>query len=161
MPDPNLTMEERAMTHNEMVRRMKPIRIRRREALRRSLSGERGQFNTSDERTIGDEADLALDADYGFINSQLAETESRELERIERALDRMREGSYGPCETCGGKIALARLQALPYAVTCIRCQRTAEQDQVPARVGRNWPRRENENHQDPDYRRPELMGLVV
>jgi DnaK suppressor protein len=149
------------MTHNEMVRRMKPILIRRREALRRSLSGELGQFNTSDERTIGDEADLALDADYGFINSRLAETESRELERIERALDRMREGSYGLCETCGGKIALARLQALPYAVTCIRCQRAAEQDQVPARVGRDWPRRENENHEPLDYRRPEPMGLVV
>jgi DnaK suppressor protein len=149
------------MTHNEMVRRMRPILIRRREALRRSLNGELGQFNTSDERTVGDDADLAVDADYGFINSQLAETESRELERIEHALGRMHDGSYGFCEMCGRKIALARLQALPYAVTCIRCQRAAEQGQLPTNVGRDWSSRGNENHRRSRFRGPDVMSVVA
>ena len=53
--------------------------------------------------------------------------ESRELANIERALEQMREGNYGVCELCSSSIPLARLQALPYATTCINCQREAEE----------------------------------
>ncbi len=38
----------------------------------------------------------------------------------------MREGHYGTCGGCKVKIPLARLKALPYAATCIECQRSAE-----------------------------------
>jgi DnaK suppressor protein len=41
-------------------------------------------------------------------------------------LVRIRNGSYGECEGCGNKIPLARLNALPYATSCIECQRAAE-----------------------------------
>jgi DnaK suppressor protein len=38
----------------------------------------------------------------------------------------MKKGDYGRCDACGAAIPLARLQALPYATTCIQCQREAE-----------------------------------
>ena len=38
----------------------------------------------------------------------------------------MRDGKYGSCEVCNGKIPLARLNALPYATMCIDCQRDLE-----------------------------------
>jgi DnaK suppressor protein len=38
----------------------------------------------------------------------------------------MKAGKYGSCEYCGGKIPMARLNALPYATMCIECQREAE-----------------------------------
>ena len=60
------------------------------------------------------------------INSQLAEVESRELANIEEALERIKQGTYGKCEGCKSNIPLARLQALPYATTCIDCQREME-----------------------------------
>ena len=60
------------------------------------------------------------------ISSQLAEVESRELTRIEYALERMRNGQFGICEGCGTNIPMARLNALPYATYCIKCQREAE-----------------------------------
>src|SRR5205823_4613327 len=60
------------------------------------------------------------------ICSQLVEIESRELEQIEHALQRIVEGVYGRCEFCGGKIAEARLNALPYTNSCIDCQRENE-----------------------------------
>jgi len=60
------------------------------------------------------------------ISTQLAELESRELEQIEHALKRIIQGLYGRCEFCGGKIAEARLNALPYTNTCIDCQRENE-----------------------------------
>lgn len=124
------------MTRIQLFQQLESVLLRRREALRRSLSDELAHFNTSEERIVGDQADSALDADYGFINSQLAETESRELALIEHALERMGEGRYGDCEECGKKIPTARLQALPYATTCIDCQRASERGD--AEHGPRW-----------------------
>jgi DnaK suppressor protein len=106
--------------------RLQQTLLRRRDALRRSLSGELQQLNPPDSGGVGDSVDAAVDGDYSEINSQLAQTESRELMRIEHALQRVRQGTYGLCEICGSKIAAVRLQALPYATMCIECQQTAE-----------------------------------
>jgi len=38
----------------------------------------------------------------------------------------MKEGTYGQCEVCSGRIPLVRLHALPYATMCIGCQRDLE-----------------------------------
>lgn len=43
------------------------------------------------------------------------------LVELDRALERLAEGSYGRCERCGDPIAPERLQARPDARTCIRC----------------------------------------
>jgi DnaK suppressor protein len=43
------------------------------------------------------------------------------LERTERALAKLDEGTYGRCDVCGGKIAPKRLAAMPDAVTCVAC----------------------------------------
>ena len=74
----------------------------------------------------GDVVDAALDSVQDEISSQLAEVESRELTRIEYALERMRSGQFGVCEGCNTPIPMARLNALPYATYCIKCQREAE-----------------------------------
>jgi DnaK suppressor protein len=114
--------------------------IRRRDALRRTLSEELDQFDTFQERSVGDSVDAALDTDYGSVSTGLAEFESRELDQIERALERLREGRYGICEVCGKKIATARLEALPYATMCIQCQRSCEQRNSTRPVERDWRR---------------------
>ena len=44
----------------------------------------------------------------------------------ERALDRVKEGVYGTCSTCGVDIGRERLDLLPYAVECVRCARRAD-----------------------------------
>lgn len=41
---------------------------------------------------------------------------------IDEALNRMKIGSYGACESCGGPIEKARLGALPYSRMCVGCQ---------------------------------------
>lgn len=40
---------------------------------------------------------------------------------IDNALARIKAGTYGTCSICGEEIAGARLKALPYVTTCIRC----------------------------------------
>ena len=43
------------------------------------------------------------------------------LERTERALAKLDEGSYGRCDVCGEPIAEKRLRAMPDVVTCVTC----------------------------------------
>jgi DnaK suppressor protein len=44
-------------------------------------------------------------------------------EKLQRALAKIEEGSYGRCDKCGGPIAPARLEAAPESVLCIHCAR--------------------------------------
>ena len=51
----------------------------------------------------------------------LEETVEYVLSQIESALQRITDGTYGVCESCGGPISAERLAALPYAVRCVAC----------------------------------------
>ena len=114
------------MTRKDSILKLRDLLVSRRNALRKALAGDLSLLMQLREQTGGDVVDAALDAAQDEISSQLAEVESRELAYIERALVRIRKGSYGECEGCGNKIPLARLNALPYATSCIDCQRAAE-----------------------------------
>ena len=45
------------------------------------------------------------------------------LRKVERALARIEDGTYGICESCGQSIPVARLEVLPYATECVTCAR--------------------------------------
>src|SRR5205807_3744792 len=88
----------------------------------------------------GDSADVAFESGSDEMSSQLAEIDARELTQIERALTRLKQGTYGLCEACQGKIPVGRLNALPYTTLCIDCQREMEKypDWDDRRAGASW-----------------------
>lgn len=115
------------MARRDALLRLHKTLLSRANALRRSLAGELEDLRNSKARdSIGDTADAAFDTGNEAIASQLAELESRELHQIERALARIKQGTYGLCEYCQVKIPVARLNALPYSTTCVQCQREME-----------------------------------
>src|SRR5512137_893036 len=111
------------MSRKDAILNLRQVLIKRRAALRTALAGDLSLLKELHAQTSGDVIDAALDSVQDEISSQLAEVESRELARIEIALERMRSGQYGACEGCGISIPMARLNALPYATLCIKCQR--------------------------------------
>lgn len=119
------------MARKDSIKKLHTLLVNRRDALRQALAGDLSLLKALPEMTGGDVVDAALDAAQDEISSKLAEVESRELVQIDAALERMREGTYGQCEICNNKIPLARLNALPYAMTCIDCQRAAENGTGP------------------------------
>lgn len=48
------------------------------------------------------------------------------LEQIEHALERIEEGTYGTCESCGNAVGKMRLQAFPRATLCLSCKQKQE-----------------------------------
>jgi len=73
-----------------------------------------------------DVADHGSDAFERNMTLGLMENEARTLQQIEEALEQMQTGRYGVCILCGQAVPLARLEALPFATTCVPCQEKAE-----------------------------------
>lgn len=73
--------------------------------------------------TYGSQAAAATHVFEQQRDLALRDRSRAELQRIEAALARLDGGTYGTCESCGGPIAPERLQAIPWAATCIDCAR--------------------------------------
>jgi DnaK suppressor protein len=122
------------MSRKDAVLKLKQVLLNRRDALRSALAGDLSAL-TELSLAQGELADVALDSAHEEVTSQMAEVESRELGEIEEALHRLSQGTYGNCEECEKPIPLARLEALPYASHCIKCQM-----QVEKQGSRDWSR---------------------
>jgi DnaK suppressor protein len=80
--------------------------------------------------TADDASDAEIQDDLHVVLTQMkAET----LNKIDEALVRLEEGTYGLCFECGDAIALPRLRALPFAVRCKECEEGIEMSQQRAR----------------------------
>jgi DnaK suppressor protein len=70
----------------------------------------------------GDMADQASGNNEVHIQLKLKQTDAKILQAIEEALQRIEHGTYGVCRDCGGAIAPARLEAIPWTRVCITCK---------------------------------------
>ena len=50
----------------------------------------------------------------------VAQSISSSLEEVQRALEKLDEGTYGSCDDCGDPIASERLEAIPWTALCVR-----------------------------------------
>jgi DnaK suppressor protein len=121
------------MKRNSFLKETEERLKRRRDALRNALAGDMTSLRSQHDATVGDEIDAAIATEQAELRSQMASFESRELAQIESALDKIRGGHYGRCESCDKPIASLRLKALPYATECIECARRDERHGSAAR----------------------------
>ena len=68
-------------------------------------------------------ADMGSDATERETMFSLASSEQKLVQKINHALERVKQGTYGTCELCNATIPEARLLALPEATICIKCMR--------------------------------------
>ena len=111
---------------SERLQRLRDHLLARRKMIldaydRRRAAGE--EASTSEPR---DEADESVRLDAQDEAWRMAESETRELARIDAALERMREDTFGVCIECGENIEEKRLIALPTAARCMSCQEARE-----------------------------------
>ena len=123
------------MARKDALLRLHKRLLAQRDDLRRKL--ELPAASLSDQNT-GDAADLAAHDVERELESQLVSLETRELARIERAIQAMRNGTYGQCEVCSNRIPVARLQALPHTPCCVNCQRQYEEQSADSNSEPDW-----------------------
>ncbi len=137
-------------TRKDSIDKIQELLATRRDALRRALAGDLSLLMKLRDQGGSDIVDAARDAAQDEISSKLAEVESRELGSIEKALEKIRAGSYGDCEICNKRIPMARLNALPYATMCIDCQQAAEDGTLDDRRSEDWSRVVDTGYADSD-----------
>lgn len=71
-------------------------------------------------------ADVATDNFDREFSLDLCSNEQQLLNRIDEALQKITEGTFGNCENCGVNISMERLKAVPYARLCIKCKEEEE-----------------------------------
>ncbi|MBI4735405.1 MAG: TraR/DksA family transcriptional regulator [candidate division NC10 bacterium] len=84
-----------------------------------------GSLETSTDG-IQDIADQASSAYTKEFLLSIGDAERRMLRQVDEALAKIRQDTYGRCESCGEMISERRLEALPFARLCIACQEEEE-----------------------------------
>lgn len=117
---------EQALRHrrDELLKEVRDVTVREGDEPFRKLAGEVADS--------GDESVAAtlIDTDHAAIGRDLGEIRS-----IERALERIAQGTYGRCIECGDQIPAERLHANPSAERCFPCQDHFEK----THSHENWP----------------------
>ena len=88
-----------------------------------SLADETEEVAGTVDNHLGETATATLDRE---IDYSLEENSEQVLRSIDAALQRIDEGTFGICATCGRPISEERLEAIPYATQCIDCRRKGE-----------------------------------
>ena len=81
---------------------------------------------TLDANDLPDEMDLASSEYLQSFTFRLRGREKVFLDKIEKALRKIEDGSFGICEECGEEISIKRLEARPETTLCIRCKEDQE-----------------------------------
>lgn len=122
---------EKKETANERAEAVRKLLIQKREQIVKEAKIEISKYIKGETRQLVDTAlddgdwsvvDLLEDVSLGQLGIH------REvMVKIDAALGKLQEGTYGICEDCGGKISEERLQVLPFAIYCKDCQEKIEQ----------------------------------
>lgn len=85
-----------------------------------------GKDLSVDDSETPDPVDLAVQNYSKNVMLAVSENDSRQLQMIDEALERIEDEEYGVCQNCGNEIQPKRLQAIPWARYCLSCQELVE-----------------------------------
>ena len=110
--------------YNELKKMLEERRRELLNAVQGKIRDARAEGNKDrDVLDQGESSEVDIQEDIEFA---LIQMKSETLTKVEAALRRLEEGSYGDCFECGDEIAEARLRALPFAVRCKDCEEARE-----------------------------------
>jgi len=111
----------------------KLLRERRQELLTDAVRTVSGMNDSKD--NFPEPADRAALESERNATLRIRDRERKLLSKIDEALDRIGEGTYGVCEECGEAIGVDRLKARPVTTLCIDCKADQEAEE---RRQRGW-----------------------
>jgi len=84
---------------------------------------------TDSNEVFADPADRATAESDRSFTLRIRDRERRLIRKIQAALQRIDDGSYGICDDCGEEIGVPRLKARPVTKLCINCKSKQEEDE--------------------------------
>lgn len=108
------------------LKKFQEILTERRQAILQNKESINEQSVVFDPNDLPDEVDLASSETDQAVNLKLRDRERFLLRKIDKALAKIEEGTYGECESCGDPIGIKRLEARPVTDLCIQCKEEQE-----------------------------------
>ena len=100
-----------------------------RQELSEGLNETLHSMHVNDQGSFPDPTDQAsMETDRNF-DLRIRDRERKLIKKIDQAFGRIKDGSFGSCEGCGGDISVKRLQARPVTTYCIDCKTAQEQEE--------------------------------
>ena len=94
---------------------------------------QKGQSTIEDmsgtSQVYADPADRASQESDQFFTLRLRDRDRKLINKINAALERIDDGTYGICEMCGEDISIPRLKARPVTTLCIQCKSKQEEEE--------------------------------
>ena len=118
------------MANTKQVEELKQILLDRKELIIKNIQGSRDSIDSLKNSECKDEFDYAEISSDSFKEGIIANQQVKELEEIEEALKRVKDGSYGTCDMCDESIAIGRLRAKPFAKFCTPCREIYEAEKL-------------------------------
>ena len=109
----------------------KRLILLRQETMGQSATLKTNALEHTDDR--GSEDDDGSDAFMRLQNLSQVDSQNKVIQKIDEALARIQEGTYGICEICGQLIRKPRLLNLPFVHTCMECQSAMEENRLGQR----------------------------
>jgi RNA polymerase-binding transcription factor len=113
-------MEQYAQIQAELLAKQEEL-VSRLDRLKDNLTGGRS----------ADSQEQAQELENAEVVDALGNEARNEITKIARALDQIKNGTYGTCTDCGETIPMARLEAYAFADRCIRCATAIESGRRP------------------------------
>lgn len=101
--------------------------VQKQSELLQAVSRNEQDGRAADEEATQDVADKAINSYTKEFLFHLSNSDRNLLQMVAEALQRIKEGSYGQCVTCGNEMNPKRLEAVPWARFCLNCQEKVEQ----------------------------------
>ena len=112
--------------NKQQLKRFKTLLVEKRDEIVKKAKQTLEEDMTLDSNDLPDEMDLASSEYLQSFTFRLRGREKVFLDKIERALRKIEDGSFGTCEECGEEITVKRLEARPETTLCIRCKEDQE-----------------------------------
>lgn len=110
----------------EQVESFRSMLVEKRDEIVRRAEQTLKEDMTLDADDLPDEMDLASSEYLQAFTFRLRGREKNLLDKIQKALDRIEDGTFGICEECDEPISPKRLEARPETTLCIRCKEEQE-----------------------------------
>lgn len=85
---------------------------------------------TKSREHLSDYADIATVESDRTFHLRIRDRERKLIKKIDQALERIDDGTFGLCERCGEEIGIERLKARPVTTFCIQCKTRLEKEEI-------------------------------
>jgi len=122
-------MSVRKTMNKTQLKKFKTLLEQKRDDIIRRAQHTLSEDMSLDPNELPDEMDLASTEYLQSFTFRLRGREKTFLRKIQKALAKIEDGSFGLCEECEQPISLKRLEARPEAPLCIKCKEEQEREE--------------------------------